>query len=306
MKALLYLMLAISVPALAANECNHDISLGNATIQIQNGIQVIAQPYTIKRSDPSNGRCSSYRLYFTKGIANSYSREAANSSGQRADYNLHPNFLMLGTLKDYNDANSGFEYIQGNTPDENVNYSGNFYISVPGLSSQGSLTGGTYTDNIQIRVYSRDNNGNLLLEEVQPFSINIIVPVNMAVSIVDEGGSHNASSTAKVLNFGNLATNQEMGCDIMVSSSTAYQVKLSSLNNGVMKRSTSTLAYQLRVNNTPYSLTSSASTPVTVGSGAANGSTPARFNVKVKITGATTSLPAGDYEDTITITAIAN
>lgn len=300
------LILFLMLSGIAYADCDHNLTLGNATIQIQNNTQVIAQSYTIRRSDPSNGRCSRYRLYFSKGIANSYQREAANSSGQRADYNLHQNFFMFGTLKDYNDADNGLEYIQGNTNDENVTYSGVFYISVPGFTSQGTLAGGTYTDNIQIRVYSLDNNSNRELEEIQPYSVNLIVSVTMAISIVDEGGAHNDSSTAKVLDFGNLATNQEMGADITVSSNTAYQVKLSSLNNGVLKRSTSSLAYQLRVNNTAYSMVSSASSPVTVATGSANGSTPARYNVKVKITGSTSGLPAGEYTDTITITAIAN
>lgn len=307
MKALIiFLMLISSAWADSDNPCNTNLTLGNATIQVQNNIQVIAQSYSISRSDPSNGRCSSYRLYFSKGIANSYQRQAANSSGARADYNLHQNIQMVGTLKDVNDANSSTEYIQGSTPNENVSYNGTFYISVPGLSSQGSLANGTYTDNIQIRVYSEKNNGDLLLEEVQPFSVNLIVSVNMEISLVDEGGIHNASSTAKILDFGNLATNQELGCDITVSSNTAYQVRLSSLNNGNLVRGSSTVAYQVRVNNTPYAMTSSASSPVTVATGVPTGTNPARYNVKVKITGTTTDNVAGDYADTITITAITN
>lgn len=300
------LILFFAFAGFAYADCDHNLTLSNATIQIQNGTQVIAQPYTIRRSDPSNGRCSNYRLYFSKGIANSYQREAANSSGARADYNLHQNFLMFGTLKDVNDANSFLEYIQGSTNDENVTYNGVFYISLPGTNSQGTLSGGTYTDNILIRVYSVDNSGNQLLEEVQPFSVNIISNTTIEISLVDEGGAHNASSTSKILNFGNLATNQEMGADIMVRSNTAYQVRLSSLNNGNLVRSGSQIAYQLRVNNTVYNLSSSSGTPVSVGSGAANGTNPARFNVKVKITGTTTDKVAGDYEDTITITTIAN
>lgn len=305
MKALL-LLLAMTTLAHADHDCDHNLSLGNATIQVQNGTQVISQSYTIRRSDPSNGRCSKYRLYFSKGIANSYQRQGANASGARANYNLHQNILMFGTLKDVNDANSFLEYVQGNTPDENVNYTGHFYISVPGFYSQGSLAGGTYTDNVQIRVYSVSSSDLESLEEIQPFSINLLVNVNMEISLVDEGSPHNASSTMKILNFGNLQTNQELGADVMVSSNAAYQVKLSSLNNGAMKRGGSTLAYQLRVNGTPYGMTGSASSPVTVATGNPTGSNPARYNVKVKITGDTGNLPAGDYEDTITITAIAN
>lgn len=296
-----FLFLFLLTGAAWAN-CDHQITLGNATIQIQNAIQVVEQSYTIRRSDPSNGRCSKYRLYFSKGLANSYQREAANTSGDRADYNLHQNIQMSGTLKDINDANSGTEYIQGNTPDEDVTYSGSFFISVPGLAAQGSLSGGTYTDNIQIRVFSLDNNNNHEPEEVQPFSVNLIANTTMEISLVDEGGTHNASSTAKTLNFGLLQTNQEMGADIMVSSNTAYQVRLSSLNGGSLKRGTGALAYELRVNNIPYVMTA----PITVATGPATGTNPARYNVKVKITGSTANLVAGDYEDTITITAIAN
>ncbi len=305
MKALLFFVM-MAGHAWGQNTCDHQITLGNATIQIQNSIQVVEQTYTIRRSDPSNGRCSRYRLYFSKGIANSYQREAAKISGERTDYNLHQNIQMSGTLKDFNDANSGTEYIQGNTPDEDVTYSGSFYISVPGLSAQGCLAGGTYTDNIQIRVYSQKNNNDLQAEEIQPFSVNLLVNTSLEISLVDEGGVHNASSTAKILNFGNLATNQEMGADIMVRSNTPYQVRLSSLNNGSLKRGTEALTYQLRVNGVSYSMVSSASSPLTVATGSATGTNSARYNVKVKITGATTNLSAGEYTDTITITAIAN
>lgn len=305
MKYLILFFLGMS-SALAQNTCGHNLVLGNATIQIQNGSQVIAQDYTISRSDSSNGRCSSYKLYFSKGLANSYQRKAFNTGGQTADYNLHQNLQASGTLKDLNDAASNTEFILGTTPDDDVIYSGVFYISVPGLSSQGTLASGTFTDNIIIRVFSVRNNGTETFEENQPFSVNLLNNVNIEVSIVSEGGQHNPSSTALVLDFGNLATNAELGADIRVSSNTPYQVRLSSLNNGALTRNTSSLAYALMVNNTIYSLASSSSTPVTVGNGTATGSTPARFNVKVRITGGTSGLVAGEYTDTITITTIAN
>lgn len=305
MKLVIILILSMS-SAYAQNTCGHNLVLGNATIQIQNGNQVIAQDYTISRSDSSNGRCSSYKLYFSKGLANSYQRKAFNTGGQAANYNLHQNLQASGTLKDLNDAASSTEFILGSTPDEDVDYSGVFYISVPGLISQGTLASGTFKDNIIIRVFSVRSNGRETFEENQPFSVNLLNNISIEVSIVSEGGTHNPSSTAMVLDFGNLATNAELGADIRVSSNTPYQVRLSSLNNGVLKRNTSTLAYALRVNNTTYSMASSSATPVTVGTGTATGSTPARFNVKVRITGPTSGLVAGEYTDTVTITTIAN
>lgn len=306
MRTFLLILLFAAAAFADDNQCGHTLTLGNATIQIQNGLQVIQQAYTIRRTDSSNGRCSTYHLYFSKGLGNSYQRKAFNTGGQSADYNLHQNIQMSGTLKDVNDASSSTEFIEGSTPNENVDYTGYFYISVPGLSSQGSLAGGTYTDNIQIRIYSVKNNGTETAEGVKPFSVNLIANISMEISIVDEGGSHNSSSTAKTLDFGFLATNAELGADIMVSSNTSYQVRLSSLNNGALKLNAGAIAYQLRANNTVYNMGSSASTPVTVGSGPPNGSTPARYNIKIKITGSTSNLLAGQYTDTITITAIAN
>lgn len=307
MKALSLVIFLLTMGSAWAQNCAHRITLTNATIQIQNGTQVVAQSYTVRQTGSNSDDCNRYRLYFSTGIANSYQREAQNTSGARVDYNLHNNLFMLGTLKDINDANSFFEYVQGNTPNRDVDYTGVFYISVPGLSSQGNIGGGTYTDNILIRIYAVHQNGSLgQLGEVKPFSVNILSNTTMAISIVDEGGAHDANSTVKVLNFGNLMTNAEMGADITVTSNTAYQVRLSSLNNGNLKRTTSSLPYQLRVNGTSFSLNSSATSPVTVATGVANGTTPTRYNVKVKITGDTTTLPAGDYEDTITITLMAN
>jgi hypothetical protein len=286
-------------------DCDTNLSLGNATVMIQDGQQIIRQPYTIRREDPSNGRCSSYLLFFSKGLANSYSRKAF-LSGQQASYNLHQNTFAFGTLKDVNDALNAAEYIQGGLPDEKVDYQGNFYISVPGFSSQGNLAAGIYSDNIQISVFSLANNGDRLIEEVQPWSINLIVETSLNVSLVDEGGAYDASSTAKIMNFGFLQQNQELGVDLMVDANTTYQVRLSSLNNGNLAKGTNRVAYSLRVNGVNINLLGSSSTPVSVATGSPTNATPARYNLKAKITGTTDGKPAGDYEDTITITTIAN
>lgn len=291
--------------AWAAPDCNLALTLTNATVQATNTQQVIQQNFTIFRQHPNDNRCSGYVLYFGKGLANNYQRKAYNTSNQPYDYNLHSNINMNGILKDKNDAQSTNEIVFGSTPNSNTSYNGSFFVSIPATGT--NPVGGTFTDNVQVQVYRASNVNDQNLEEVKTFTISIIIPTLLNISLVDEGGAFNASSTSKVMDFGMLAQNSELRADLMVMSNTPYQIKMSSANNGVLKNGSSTYSYELKVSSNVVGLGSSAATPVTVASSTSASSTSGdRYNVRVKMTESPTNKPAGLYQDTITITAIAN
>lgn len=295
---------------LAGPECDYDLRLTNATVLINESTQVIQQNFTLERGQNSpNGRCGVYRLFFGKGMANSYQRAAFQGSGQ-AKYNLHPQINAASVLKEIGDALSSQEYIQGSAPEKLTTYSGSFYVSVPALSAQGNLAPGIYSDTVQVAVYGLNpNSGNYLYDGITNLTVTLVVTNQIAISIVEEGASFNPTSTSRVLDYGVLNLNQELGADVLVQSNTPYQLRISSPNGGALKHETSseTIGYQLKVNNTNVGLTGTQGSPVTIGGNTGATQTAGdRYNLKIKISETTDSKISGQYQDVLTITAIAN
>lgn len=289
------------------DDCDFSLELSNATIEPSETLQVIQQDFTVRRESSSNGNCSRYRLFFGKGFANSYQRRAFSWYLQSYTYNLHQNINMSGVLKDFNDALNTTEYIQGNTPQRRTDYNNRFYISVPAISSQSNPRAGVYRDFVELSLYRLTNSNRLYHELSRYFQVTINISYRIDISLVNEGDPFNKNSTSKVMDFGNLEVNQELGADIVVDSNTSYAIRMSSLNNGQLKNGSSSVTYSLRVGSNSVNLTNSSTNPVTVATG--NGPTSEagdRYNVKVRITNIPSNPDPGMYQDSITITAIAN
>jgi hypothetical protein len=287
--------------------CDYNISLSNATIQIGSAAQVNQQDFNISRDVGANGRCGEYRIFFSKGLANSYQRNAFSVNGSSLNYNLHQNINMNGILKEKNDALSSTEFITGIMSQPDTNYANNFFISAPSLASLNATSAGTYTDNIQVALYGYNpNSQKYSFARVTTFTVTFIVSKKVDISVVDEGAAYDHSSTSKVLDFGLLEMNAERGADVRVVSNTPYQVQLSSTNNGVLKLGTSTISYQMKSNGANINLLSSQTAPVTIGSGTMTQTTGDRYNLKFKIIEDVDNKSSGLYQDVITITAIAN
>ena len=294
--------------SIAAPDCDYHFQLSNATVEVLEDSQVILQNILVNRGQNSpSGRCGLYRIYFSKGFSNSYQRRAFSLYGSSINYNLHENINQSGVLKDEGDAVNSNEFLQGSAPNKHTTYNKNFYISTPGVLDNASRSG-TYYDILQVRIYGyNQSSGNYLFEESDTFTVVFYVPKKIQISLLDEGGVFDPSSTSKVLDFGILSQNQEKGADLRVLANGSYQIKVSSVNNGKLKLSQGdTIAYSLKVNNSPVSLLNSASAPVSIGSGNATQSGGDKFNLKVRITESTTHKSAGMYQDVLTITAIAN
>lgn len=290
----------------ASAECEYILRINSAVIEVLGNSQVVQHPLSIKREQNNSGVCNNYRIYFSKGVANSYQRKAFSLLGLNSiSYNLHKNVNQQGTLKERNDALNSNEFLDGNMPDKGTYYTNNFFISVPGLNNT-SIVSGYYYDVIQASAYSFSG-GVQTFEQTENFTLIFYVTQNVQISIIDEGGAFNANSTSKVLDFGLLTQNSEKGADVRVLSNGSYQLKVSSQNNGVLKQSqNNTIAYALRVNGANVNLSSSSTSPVQIGSGSATSTAGDLYNLKVKINENTQNKNAGTYQDIITITAIAN
>ncbi len=304
MKSLLYLFL--SFPLFADQECKFDLTLQNATTTVEEVEQMVQQELIIKRPNNSSN-CSNYRVFFSKGLANSYQRKAF-SVGQfgtkSINYNLYKNINQVGILKELVDALNSNEYLDGRASDTT---SAPFYISVPGFDIQSTPVAGVYNDNVQVALYSHSGNGNLSFEEVRTFTVSLIVSKKVNLSLVDEGQPFDASSTTKVLDFGLIEKGQIKGADLRVVSNTPYQVRVSSQNGGALKLGTSAINYQMRVNSSNVSIGSSSGSGVVIGQGNyPTNSAGDVYNLKFEVLTDTTNLIGGLYQDVITVTAIAN
>lgn len=309
MKMIILIVLSFfSVQVFGAQDCNYNFQLANATIEILDSSQVVQQNFTISRGQSSSdGQCRRYRVFFSKGLSNSYQRRAFSLWLGYLNYNLHPSVNQSGVLKDFGDAVTSSEFIEGTAQDRYNTYTNRIFISVPGTGSA-VLRSGTYYDVVQASIYGyNQNNGNYSFEENSNFTVVIYVPKKVYVSILDEGDIFDPSATSKVLDFGILEQNLEKGADLRVMTNGSYQLKLSSQNNGNLKSARNeTIAYALRVNGSPVSLTGTAGSPVSIGSGDTTTAQGDKYNLRIKITESTSNKSAGVYQDVITITAIAN
>ena len=304
MKLLSLLTLFFTLPAWSLSDCGFNFAITNPVIQLTDNSQVIQLNTRVNRETwSSNGNCTNYRVFFGRGLSNSYTRRAYTLFNF-VNYNLHRNINQSGVLKEFGDAATTNEWLDGSAPSRNTTYNERYFLSVPGLSGN-SIPRGYYYDNVQVTIYSIRANGRLEYDEATTMTVFLYVASQIDVSLVDEGGVFDASSTSKIVDFGVLQKNQTKGVDLRVVSNTSYKVRVSSANNSKLKGpGTSNVAYSFRVNNALVNLSSGSN--VEIGSGDSTNNDGDKYNMKFQITDDTTNLPAGNYQDNITVTAIAN
>lgn len=288
-------------------DCEYELYVPSISVDLTESNQVIPWDATLSRDKDNGGPCNQYWIFFGKGSANSYQRKAFTLPSISVNYNLHKLANLSGTLKDFGDASTSAEFIQGSAPNKKTPYNARFYVSVPSLSAQNFPRGGYYYDNIQASIYSKNNKGQWIFEDAVSFIVLLVVPKKIEVSLIDEGDNFDPSSTTKTLDFGHITQFEEMGADLRVVSNTPYKVMMSSSNNGELRlNASSSISYALKVNGTSISLGSSSGTPVTIGTGNETNTSGDRYNLRVQITESTNNKQAGQYQDFITINAIAN
>lgn len=295
--------------ALASFDCDYNFSLANSTIAITDVGQVIQRDIVVNHEQNVDGsKCLTYRVFFSKGLSNSYQRKAYSLWGRSINYNLHRLINMSGILKDVNDALNSNEYVDGSAPLRRTNYQNSFFVSVPDIDTQNYPRSDYYWDIVQVNLYSYAGNKGWVFEQSTNLTLLFVVTDKINISLVDEGGAFDVSATAKVLDFGIMTQYLEKGVDLRVMSNTPYQIKASSANNSVMKHTSQngSVNYTLKVNGSAIPLGSSSGSPVTIGSGNETSTSGDKFNLRFQIQSNTTNLPAGLYQDQITITAIAN
>lgn len=263
---------------------------------------------TLSRGPSFDRSCGNFLIGFSKGVANSYTRLARNSTtGTTLSYNFYNSSNASNILKDIPDANSTAELLTGSISrhsSKDINY----YFTLGTLGSTSLTRGGLYRDTITVSTYSGTMNENNGFETSQTLSVNITVPKVASLSLVNTGSAYDSASTNKTLDFGELAQGQEMSFDVIVLSNAGYKLSVSSANNEVLQLVggspgvNTQIGYDFYANGSQRNLTASTASPVSISNAA--GVTPmqgVRIPVRVVIQSVTDKAP-GTYQDYVTFT----
>lgn len=299
---ILILALLLPLHAFAQGSCDLDLTLGNFTASIQDVAQVIPQSMGLEH-DENSSNCRNYRLYFAKGQANSYQRQAYHN-GDALPYNLYRTVSLGNILKDYGDAGAS-EYVTLSAPNDDQNYTATWYVEVKSKNALFSVPPGTYTDTLPVHVYNVRSNGNITYQASRWMTLSFVVPRYAEVSVVPVNQAHDPSSTVYIMDFGTMVPQEELQADLRIKANVPYGVTVSSTNGGYLRKTPNTtqVPYQMQIGSSGWF------TPPTYAYwlGQEYSGSPQsgrRYNIKVRL-GNFTTLDDGDYNETITITVSA-
>ena len=292
----------LSTHAWGDGDCDYDLSLGNFTAAVQDIAQVIPHSLTISR-DANSSNCHNYRLYFGKGLANSYQRRAY-SGGHSLPYNLYRTVGLGNVLKDFGDASVN-EYLSGFMPNRYADYNATWYVEVKSKDLLFNVPPGTYTDTLPVKAYNLRNNGDVDYQATRYMTLSFVVPRYAEVSVVPENQAHNPSSTVYIMDFGNMEPNEELRADLLIKANVPYGMSVSSSNGGFLKKTpaTTNVPYQIQIGSGGW--ISPPTSSYWLGQEYSGSSQSGRrYKIKVRL-GNFSNLDDGEYNETITITVSA-
>ncbi|WP_158637790.1 spore coat protein U domain-containing protein [Novosphingobium taihuense] len=168
------------------------------------------------------------------------------------------------------------------------------------------VNAGTYTDTITIRFV--DNGTLMSAQSGQVTTLTMLVTVTVpSKSQVNIAGSSGTFGTFAIttLDFGELAQNAVRNAFVQVRSTAAVSITVTSVNSGSLKRIgttfQSTVAYSLSLNSTALNLSTG---PKSINVNPARTIDGTNLPLAITLTGATTGLPAGTYQDVLTVDVV--
>jgi hypothetical protein len=242
---------------------------------------------------------------FSQGSSGSYNRKVYHPQGDSLDYNLYQFSNQVSVLRDIYDFTDLDQIIWGyqSTISGNLNRSFHFYL--PYLNS--TIRGGDFTDQVNVYLYSVSSFGTVSLESTRVINVNVTVPKDIALSLVDTGAAFDENDTSQTLDFGVLQNNEENSFDIRIKSNAGYSLFLSSQNNYKIvnqQNSSYSIYYSFYLDNNSHDLSSSSGSAVLVAQ--APGVTShlgAKHEAKVRIGNVSGKLN-GTYADYVTVTVV--
>lgn len=311
MKIKILSLVFLLMSATAFADCEFNTNAPVLTYGVGDENPVVPAQVTIERKKSGAAACANFFLAFTYGWANNYNRRAMNlANGQLIYYNLYKNSNATNVLRGPNDLTSNNDILFGNIVKDEIQTL-NYYFQLAPIDASAPPFSGTYYDNVQVQAYSGTYTNINAYEGLSNLQIYINVPKFTSLSLVDSGGIYDSSQTSKTLDFGELTENEELSFDIRIVSNAGYVLKVSSANNGILNRVDGTgiksqISYDFYSSGTKRSLTSSASSPITIASAIGRtASGGARVPVRVVIKSVLDKDP-GTYQDYVTISVISN
>ncbi len=302
LKPILILSALVSYCAYAQN-CNYNINASNFVSQIQDNEQIVSYHFEIRRGSNSNN-CRTFRAYFGKGNANSYSRKVFNGN-KSINYNIYSDSGLNNVVKEYGDANLG-EYVEGFLPNRNSYYSFTVYIRVTNLNSVFSNGPGYYNDLIPISFYGLKSNGDVLYQRTAYVNMQIIIPRYAELSIGPVGASHDPSNTNYTMNFGTIQNNESMNASLIVKGNVGFGIYMASMNGGKLINNNSFINYLVSVGNSnTTSLNNPGQSYYMTQRNNATSQAGESFPITVQLQTLSPNAESGNYSDVITITVNA-
>lgn len=292
-------------------DCGYDLTTPIFNYAVGDTNPTTPGTVSIERTKDNGTPCSNYFLAFTKGWAGNYNRRATNLlNGDLIYYNVYKNNNSTGILKEPSDITSTNETLYGPIL-KNQTQTLTYYFTLAPLAAGSPPRAGSYIDIIQVQAYSGFYTNINGYEGYRDLYVYINVAKFTSLSLVDTGSPYDPALTSKTLDFGVLEENEQLGFDVRIVSNAGYILKVSSANNGILQRTDGTgllsqIGYDFYAGNVKKTLTSSASSPVTIAS--ATGRTPsggAQIPIKIIINSVENKDP-GTYQDYITLTVISN
>jgi spore coat protein U-like protein len=298
---ILLFALFASAELFAQTDCRLTLNVDDINFTWDGNSQVVTGNISLRRGRRNN-QCRYFRVGFSQGLAGNYNRRMFKGSDY-LEYNIFRNSTtntQLKTIADYSsfDENIFIFFFQNNQSTINTTFEARLPVPNDGRTF---LAKGSYLDNITATatgVFSST------LSETDTFSITVNIPPEIDISLVNPGGSFDKNATSYVMDFGNLDQGESQAVDLKVRSNAGYTVEITSTNGGSMKHLSQAqfVNYQLEVNGGNQSFPGPGA-PLVLGT--ASGVTPengVNFNLNFEI-GDPTNKAAGQYQDTITVTA---
>lgn len=307
----IFLIVGLFFPLTGLADCGLSITTNTAiNIVWSSSFSSLAIPITVNKA---NNEACDFGIGINKGGAASYDARRVTVGVKSIPYQLYTNNGLSFQAKDYNNLTSSNDVIQGGfQTGTNLNQTVNYYLVIPyNASTNQALYGaGTFTDTYQVNIYLGNNVATYLTpSDSKNVTVTVTVDPMIALSLVSSGGSFQALSTNRNINFGTLYEGQSSVFDLILKTNAGYSVSVSSLNNGHLHSigagTTSLIPYRLYVNSANTNLASSATTPFVVLTGPGQTSNVGVANPFRVVIGSLSSVTTlgGNHADTITITA---
>ena len=257
---------------------------------------------TVNFTVTKRGNDCPYFVTFSKNTPGNDARTMA-SGGDTLKYQIYDTTSLRNVLKDLPSAAPN-EVLTGDfSPSDKLDQL-SFVIAIPPLQIRSP---GRYTDSVRVSLYQGTRSEPTLVQSVV-IQISARVAATTRLTLVPSGSAFDPQSVTRSFDFGVLAQDQKLGCDLRVRSNSRYTVSFHSDSAGVLKHALmaapDTVPYTFSADGTVLLLRTGADP--TLGASGANLSANGDVHPLAVTIGALGNAAAGNYRDVITITVTAD